>query len=117
MIQRLSSDYRGLRVVEMPSNAGNAFSQNTNLLAELDYHSRRNLWKWHCSVGTSHSFLDSTNESFNITDMLITRRGIVQHLHTELITPHAFKLPIHQHMATAESSVMVHLCYTLTRLE
>ena len=78
MIQRLSSDYSAwAQGGEMPSNAGKAFSQNiTCLLSSIIIRDGIRF-----NGNTSHPFLDSTNESLNITDVLITRRGIEQHLH------------------------------------
>ena len=72
-----------------PSNAEKAFSKNTlRLLSSIiicdEIRLNGNVVQVH-----AHPFLDSTNESLNITDVLITRRGIEQHFHT-------FKLPIHQ---------------------
>ena len=65
MIQCMSSNYSA-----WAQGGGNAVQcwkrvqPKHHSLAELDYPSQRNLWKWRCCVGISHLFLDSISASY-----------------------------------------------------
>ena len=76
-------------------------------IGQLKDHARRDVHKRDGIITAAHTFLDSADVAFDVSDVLIASGGIEMNAHTEQVAFHALESTVREGMSQAETAPIV----------